>query len=97
MARATAAAKAEASEAETPDERSFEFEGKTYVLPEDLDEVALFEAYEDGRIISAARVLVGMETWKEFREKTRTMEALNEMLNAAFAAMDTSSGESSAS
>ena len=86
----TRAVKAEAKS----EDRTFEYEGKTYVIDEDMDEVAMMEAFEDGKTIQAAKILVGPKAWVDFRKTPRKVAQLNDMLTAAFEAMGTTQGES---
>lgn len=90
--RKPSAAKAEATEAV----RTYEYDGATYSLDNDLDEIGLMEAYESGQIVTATKVLVGEDTFKSLREKgkLRKLADLNGLVEAAFKAMGTTEGES---
>lgn len=84
-------AKAEAMGAE----RVYQYDGETYALDPDLDEVGLMEFYEAGKIIMAAKTLVGDKVYSDLRAagKLSKMEQLNKLVEAAFKAMGTNEGE----
>lgn len=93
--KAKSAAKAEATETAY----EYEYDGSKYCLPEDRDDVGIMEAYENGRLVTATKMLVGDEVYDDLRKqgKLKKMPELNELINAAFKAMGTSEGESDAS
>lgn len=75
----TSPAKAEATGAEI----LFEYDGESYVIPPaqewDLD---VLESYEDGKIASTCRALLGVEQWATFKTKRRTVSSLEELFLA---------------
>lgn len=74
-----APAKTEAREGEI----SFSFDGVDYIVPParewDLD---VMESYEDGKIASTCRALLGPGQWAAFRSKKRTVSDLNDLFEA---------------
>lgn len=77
-------AKAEATGAEV----LFEYDGETYVIPParewDLD---VLESYEDGKIASTCRALLGPVQWATFKSKRRTVTSLEELFDALQSAL----------
>jgi hypothetical protein len=79
----------------TDGEKTYEFDGVTYVLNPELDVVGLLEHYDDGHITKAAKELVGEEVYAKLRKagKLKTMEQLNELVGAASKAFGSELGE----
>lgn len=95
---ARAAAKVEAEETENENKvYEYEFDGKTYKFDRDnTDDVEILEAFEDGKMITALRAILGPEQWATFKSKKRSSEDLNKMAEAMFKAVGaTDVGESS--
>ncbi len=91
---ARAALKAEAVEETTV---SFEYDGVEYVLDRDaINDVDVIEAFEDNKVATALRTILGPEQWAAFKSRKRTMTELGELSVALFAAFGTSPGESGA-
>jgi len=65
------------------------YEGDVYTLPPSSDDVDLgfLEAYEANRLIAAVEILVGVDQWKKFRAKHKTVGEFKAFLNAATEAM----------
>lgn len=88
---ASEAAKTEAVE----DSVTFEYDGVTYTAPPAIEwDVEVFEAAEDGKIVSAVRALIGPDQWAKFKEKKRTIVNVSELFDAAKAALGVTPGES---
>lgn len=77
------AAKAEAKSVMHP----FTFDGEDYeVAPTSEWDIEAVEAFEDEKIIAAVRALLGLEQWKKFKQKKRSvadLTALFETISAA--------------
>lgn len=61
----------------------FEFDGETYtVAPASEWDLSVLEDYEDGKIVSAVRALLGDAGWTKFRAKPRSVSDLNSLFEA---------------
>ncbi len=57
---------------------TFEFDGESYtVAPAAEWDVEALEAFEDQKIITCVRMILGDEQWKRFKSKPRNMGDLN--------------------
>ena len=94
MARSTAAAaqKAEAQDGSV----TFEFDGATYTVKADvLDDVETMLAFEEGKILSVVKAVLGPIQWAQFVSKKRSVSKdLNDLSTVLFKALGTSAGES---
>ena len=78
-----------------PDEAQdidFEWGGHTYTVPaEAFDDTEVVELYEDGKVISAVRQILGGEQWSDWKDRNRNTSGrvpaalLEEFLAALFA------------
>lgn len=67
---------------------SFTFDEVDYsVPPADEWSVDAIEAFEDGKIATLIREILGAEQWATFKEKPRTIKDLNALFTAADKAM----------
>jgi hypothetical protein len=56
----------------------FSYDGEQYEIPSAADwDVDALEAFEDQKIITCVRLILGPEQWKRFKAKKRTMGDLN--------------------
>jgi len=63
---------------------SFVYDGETYrILPGDEWDIAILEAAEDGKIITAAKMLLGPEQYKRFRARPRKNRDMRAFFEAA--------------
>jgi len=86
------AIKTEAQAAEV----TFEFRGETFTLPPSLNEADgdVLEFYEDDKPISALKALLGADQFARYKRVLRPkVKDHVEFIEAAFAALGTSSGE----
>ena len=67
---------------------TFTFEGAKYTIPE-ADEWSLdaLEAYEDGKVATLIREILGAAQWATFKSKPRTVADLTALFEAAQVAM----------
>jgi hypothetical protein len=80
----TAAAKAEA----LGENVEFDFDGETYtVAPAAEWDLDVMESYEDGKIASTIRALLGPAQWATFRSKPRKVADLNSLFEAVQVAL----------
>ncbi len=88
-------ANVEAAKAEVNgDSIVFEYDGEQYVLPPALDwDVEVFEAGEDGKIVTAVRTLLGDKQWATYKSKKRTLGDTSELWSAALASLGATPGE----
>lgn len=92
---AKSAAKAEAATEENT-VFVYKFDGDDYKFDRnDTDDVEILEAFEDGRMVTALRAILGPAQWATFKSKKRTSEDLNNMAEAMFKAVGATTGESS--
>lgn len=62
---------------------TFEFDGETYdIAPAAEWDVDALEAFEDQKIITCVRLILGAEQWQRFKAKPRTMGDLNGLFTA---------------
>lgn len=74
------AARAEATDQPTP----FEYDGETYTVTASRDwDLDALDAFEEGHIVSAVRIILGPDQFKRFRSKRRTVGELNDLFEAA--------------
>lgn len=60
-----------------------EFDGEAYSLPPAVEwDLTVLESLEDGRVVNAARAIVGPEAWARFKSKRRTAKDLSAFLEA---------------
>jgi len=100
MTAAKNVVKLEAEEAEPnevkPEIVTFEFEGKTYEvdksqLAEDID---ILEAFEDGKIITPLKLILGNKQWTAFRAHSKpNTSKLNEFAEVLFDVLGVLPGE----
>lgn len=70
MANTKNALKAEASDQNDP--IKFEFKGYEYEMPHpDEWDIEVAEAYEDGKVVTALRHILGDEQWRLYKERER--------------------------
>lgn len=73
----------------------FEYLGESYTVPPfkkwDLDAM---EAYEDGKILSCIRAVLGPDQWKVFKAGKPNMGDFDDFCGALFEATGTTVGES---
>lgn len=85
-----------ALEAEAKDESiKFTFRGVSLVVStgENVD-IDVMKAYEDGKMVTFVMATVGREQWSKLQKAgVKTVKDLNELADAMFAAMGSSSGE----
>ncbi|MEU4568663.1 hypothetical protein [Micromonospora sp. NPDC023956] len=82
MATARKSAAARAEVAGTPTE--FAYDGVVYTVAPSRDwDLDALEAFEEGHIASAVRLILGAEQWKTFRSKPRTVGDLNDLFTEA--------------
>lgn len=93
--RLTAAQKKAAAEEAANAPVDFEYDGDQYTVPPfkewDLDAM---EAYEDGKILSCIRAVLGDDQWKVFKAGKPKMKDFDTFCEALFAATGTTVGES---
>lgn len=62
---------------------NFDFDGETYTIePTSHWDLDVLESYEDGKIVSTVRALLGSDQWAKFRSKPRTTQDLNDLFEA---------------
>lgn len=63
---------------------TFDYDGVTYTVP-DADEWSLdaLEAYEDGKVATLIREILGSAQWATFKSKPRKIADLNGLFEAA--------------
>lgn len=60
---------------------TFDFEGQSYTVePSSLKDLDVLEAFEDGKLITAVRGLLGPAQWRTFRATGADAEALGRMI-----------------
>jgi len=68
---------------------TFVFDEQTYTIPTaDEWSIEALEAFEDGKIATLMREVLGSEQWATFKAKRRTMSDLNDLFGAANKALD---------
>lgn len=89
MTESTPAAKTEAFAGET----IFSHDGNEYIVPPANDwSLDSLEAYEDGRMVTFLRELMGAEQWAKFKEKPRKAKDVEELSNALMEATGSPNG-----
>lgn len=72
----------------------FEYDGEEYSFnTDDMNDVEILEAFEDGKIVIPIRKLLGDKQWAAFKSKKRTAEALGELAEVMFETMGATPGE----
>ncbi|GAA4981223.1 hypothetical protein [Actinopolymorpha pittospori] len=67
---------------------AFEYDGDSYVVPPPMEwDVDVLEAYEDGKVATTVRALLGASQWAKFRSKPRTVQSLNDLFVSLQTAM----------
>lgn len=67
----------------------FTYDEETYTIPSaDEWSVEALEAFEDGKIATLLREVLGPEQWSTFKSKRRTMSDLNDLFEAANKRLD---------
>lgn len=64
--------KAEAAEEEVPGDTEFEHDGHIYIIDGGfVDDIEILEHLEDENNILALRKILGLEQWKQYKDRTR--------------------------
>lgn len=85
-----AVAKAEAEEADI----IFVYDEEEYTLPHPkLWPIEAVEAQEEGRMIGVLKALLGEAQYAKFKRKQRTVQDINDLMEASFKAVDTDQGK----
>lgn len=88
--------KAIADEAADTDTFEFEHDGDTYkVSRESMNDVDVLEQFEDGKIVTPLRSLLGPDQWATYKSKKRSGEDLGTLAESMFKGLGTTAGESS--
>lgn len=84
MANTRKAAAAKAAKVEAFDEtHEVEFDGETYMIPPSSQwSISAIEAYEDGKVVTMVRAILGTEQWERFKRKPRTAADLGSLFEA---------------
>ena len=70
------------------DSVTFEYGGASYAVGSaDGWDVEVLEAFEDGKIVTAVRALLGVEQWARFKATKPTVGELNEFFEVAAEAL----------
>lgn len=95
MGKALEAVKSEAAEeAEESTMVTFEYDGEEYTYDsEDLDDVDILEAWEQGKTITLLRLALGEAQWMKFKRKRRRATDIEGLSIAAFATKGVTPGE----
>jgi hypothetical protein len=75
---------------------SFEFDGKTYEFDKELiaEDIDILEAFEDGKLITPLKLILGLKQWNAFRAHSKPNAAkLGEFAEALFEVMGVTPGE----
>jgi hypothetical protein len=89
---ATKALKAEANDNREP--REFEFEGNAYTVPHPDDwTIDVVEAYEEGKLITAVRHILGPVQWKQYKLRHPKAKVAGDFIEAMFEDSGVNSGE----
>lgn len=76
------------------DSVGFEFRGIALTAPMgDAYPLAAIEAYEEGKMVSFVRVMLGSDQMRKLQTELKTLKDLRELAEAMTAAQDTSLGE----
>lgn len=91
MARTSKMAAARAEALSRP--ITFEYDGESYTIAPAAEwPLEVLDEFEDGRLTSCVRVLLGDDQWSRFRSKPRTLGDLNNLFDAAQRAAGFSEG-----
>lgn len=85
---------AEANESDDQD-RSFEYNGHTYVVSHpDTWTIEVLEAYEEGKVVTVVRKILGEDQYNEFKKREKPLaKDLQEFIQAMFAESGVDVGE----
>lgn len=87
---------AEVEEEKVPEILSFEFDGKTYTVDKDKlsEDIDILEAFEDGKIITPLKMMLGEKQWLAFRAHSKpNATKLNAFAEALFEVLGVTPGE----
>ena len=72
----------------------FEYDGNVYSFhKDDLDDVDVIEGFEDGKLVSPVRRILGATQWTVFKSKRRTSQDLADMVTKMFDQVGVEPGE----
>lgn len=73
----------------------FEYDGQEYTFSkDDLDDVNVIEAFEDDKLVTPVRQILGAKQWEVFKSKRRTSQDLADMVTKMFDQVGVEPGES---
>lgn len=83
------------AEASNEGARSFTFNGEVYDIPSPDDwTVDVVEAYEEGKIVSAIKAILGPKQWRKYKDKEKPLASdLKDFVEAMFEEAGVDSGE----
>lgn len=74
---------------------TFEYDGVSYTVDKNsANDVDVLEAFEDQKVITPMRFILGDVQWQKFKAKKRTAEDLTELAEVLFKALGMDLGES---
>lgn len=72
----------------------FTYDGEEYTFSkDDLDDVDVIEGFEDGKLVSPVRRILGDKQWATFKSKKRTSQDLADMVTLMFDEVGVEPGE----
>ena len=74
---------------------TFEYDGETYTVNADVikDDIEILEAFEDNKVTTAIRAIVGPDQWRLFKAKKRGVDDLGEFTQLVMQSFGMEAGE----